>query len=347
MGAEALQIRAAPSARIRLLPGGGSPLLAPMTASAVGASPPAVPAASRKLLGALCALGGAACWGGASPFSKRLMEQGVTPLTAAGLLYLGAALGLALLVAGRAALGWARGERVGEPRARLERRDLGWILLGSLVGGCAAPSLMMYGQAHTSGLATALLIAVEPPATALLAVALFGERLTRRIALGGLLVLAGAVLVGVRPGEGGAATTLGALAVAGACTLWALDSNLTTRVARLDPLFVAMSKGAIAGPVVLAVAAAVAGRPFWRGVSPALVPSALALGFVGYGLSLALIVRAFRELGAARTGALLAPSSLFAALAAIVVLGERPTPLLGAAAAVLAVGVWLIVTEQR
>jgi drug/metabolite transporter (DMT)-like permease len=59
------------------------------------------------------------------------------------------------------------------------------------------------------------------------------------------------------------------------------------------------------------------------------------------------MVRAFRAIGAARTGALFASASLFAALSAILVLGERPTLTLLAAAALLTVGVAAIVTDSR
>ena len=306
-------------------------------------SPETSPAEPRKIFGAFCALGGAACWGASNPFAKLILDQGVSPLEASGVLYVGAAVGLLLLLALR---------RVLAPQirpARVRPADRPWIVAAAFVGGGVAPFLMMYGAKHTSGLATALLIAVEPPATAFIAVAMFGERLTRRLALGGVFVLAGAILVGARASEGGApdTTTLGALSVAAACTLWGLDSNLQTRVSHLDPVFVSMSKGAIAGPLTLALAAVLSGTPFWWNWTATQLAQMVAVGFVGYGVGIALMVRAFRELGAARTGALFASTTLFAAGAAIVVLRETPTTFLLVAAAVLAVGVSLIVTEKH
>ena len=299
--------------------------------------------AARPIFGAFCALAGAALWGASNPFAKRILDQGVSYLEAAGLLYVGAALGLALVRLSRRAL------VVPRPTERVVRTDLKWLAGAALVGGAVAPVLMMYGIKHTSGLATALLIAVEPPATALIAVAMFGERMTRRLLVGGLLVVIGMIVVSLNPGEGGAAgtTTLGALAVATACTLWALDSNLSARVAHLDSTFVAMLKGALAGPLVLVLAALLRGAPFWHFWTAAQLWQMLAAGFIGYGLGLALMVRAFRELGAARTGTLFASTSLFAALGSVIVLGERPTPFLFIAAAVLAAGVATIVTEKH
>jgi drug/metabolite transporter (DMT)-like permease len=314
------------------------------TSAATATAAPSAPsaAAPRPLFGALCALGGAAMWGLSNPFCKRLLDRGVGALDAAGMLYVGAALGLALVLGGRLALGYPRGHRV-------VRADLRWLLAATLVGGALAPCLMMYGQGHASGLATALLIAVEPPATAIIAVAMFGERLSRRLVVGGVFVLAGVLVVGLAPADhGGAGTTaLGAIGVAAACTLWSLDSNLSTRVAHLDPMFVAMLKGLIAAPLVLAVAAALAGAPFWQRLTLAEALQLLLIGFVGYGLGIALMVRAFRELGAARVGALFSTTSLFAALGAIVVLGESPNLTLACAALLLGVGVLAIVTEKH
>jgi drug/metabolite transporter (DMT)-like permease len=106
-------------------------------------------------------------------------------------------------------------------------------------------------------------------------------------------------------------------------------------------------KGALAGPLVLVLAAGWRGVPFWRGWTIVQLLEVLGVGFVGYGIGLALMVRAFRELGAARVGALFASTSLFAALSAILVLHERPTLVFAGAAAILATGVGAIVTEKH
>jgi drug/metabolite transporter (DMT)-like permease len=112
-------------------------------------------------------------------------------------------------------------------------------------------------------------------------------------------------------------------------------------------MFVAMLKGVIAAPIVLAAAAWVAGAPFWARLTTSEVLQLLLTGFVGYGLGIALMVRAFRELGAARVGALFSTTSLFAAVGAVVVLGESPSLTLLGAALLLGVGVLAIVTERH
>jgi hypothetical protein len=71
------------------------------------------------------------------------------------------------------------------------------------------------------------------------------------------------------------------------------------------------------------------------------------VGFLGYGVSLALFVVALRHLGAARTGAYFSTAPFVGAVAAVVALGEPVTFQLLVAGALMALGVWLHLTEQH
>jgi hypothetical protein len=102
-------------------------------------------------------------------------------------------------------------------------------------------------------------------------------------------------------------------------------------------------KGLVAGPVNLVLA-------FWAGASlPAAATSlvAMGVGFIGYGVSLALFVLALRHLGTARTGAYFSTAPFLGALAAIVALGEPFSLQLLAAGAAMGFGVWLHLTERH
>jgi drug/metabolite transporter (DMT)-like permease len=283
--------------------------------------------------GVAYALGSAVLWGGTVPFAKRVLDTGVPPLQVAGLLYLGAALGLACFP---------------RPAERRTRRDYGYLLAGAFVGGMLAPSLAMIGQERSSGMAAALLFTLELPATAIIAVLIFRERLSGWLAAGGLLVLSGAVVLGAGAASGDAtgATLGGALAMVGSCISWGIDNNVTTRVAHLDPLRVARFKGAVAAPLTLAIGCAVT-DPRDAGWTAGTLAQALAIGLVGYGFGLSLIVRAFRELGAARTGAYFATAPFVGAIATIPVLGERPTTTLALAGLLMAAGVFQLTRERR
>jgi drug/metabolite transporter (DMT)-like permease len=133
------------------------------------------------------------------------------------------------------------------------------------------------------------------------------------------------------------------LLIAAACLGWAIDNNLTRRVSGGDAATIACVKGLVAGSVNLALAFALGGA------LPA--PSALAaaglVGFLGYGVSLALFVVALRNLGTARTGAYFSVAPFFGAALAILILGERVSIVFWVAATLMALGVWLHLSERH
>jgi len=105
---------------------------------------------------------------------------------------------------------------------------------------------------------------------------------------------------------------------------------------------IACIKGLAAGSVSVALAlAAGAALPGAR-----VVLQAGLLGFVGYGLSLTLFVVALRGLGTARTGAYFSLAPFLGAAFAVALGAPLTVPLL-AAGALMAVGVWLHLTERH
>src|SRR5262249_39915946 len=75
--------------------------------------------------------------------------------------------------------------------------------------------------------------------------------------------------------------------------------------------------------------------------------AALLIGLLGYGISLVFFVRALRELGAARTGAYFSTAPFVGAIVSLLLFTEPVTITLGAAAGLMAVGVWLHLTEDH
>src|SRR5262249_15291322 len=127
------------------------------------------------------------------------------------------------------------------------------------------------------------------------------------------------------------------------CLAWAVDNNLTRKVSMSDPMQIAMLKGLCAGTVNLALAL-IAG-----GSLPSLTTTGAAgiVGFLGYGLSLVLFVSALRYLGTARTGAYYSVAPFLGALIAVVGFGEALTIQFLVAGLLMAVGVWLHLTETH
>jgi drug/metabolite transporter (DMT)-like permease len=134
---------------------------------------------------------------------------------------------------------------------------------------------------------------------------------------------------------------LGPLAIVGACVAWGLDNNLTRKVSLADPLQIVELKGLIAGPVNLLLGLSAGGA---IPNVPALLTAGV-VGFLGYGVSIALFVLALRHLGTARTGAYFSTAPFLGALGAIVFLQEPVTAALAIAGLLMAFGIWLHLTE--
>jgi hypothetical protein len=81
--------------------------------------------------------------------------------------------------------------------------------------------------------------------------------------------------------------------------------------------------------------------------SSGLLGVAMAVGFVGYGVSLVLFVLALRHLGTARAGAYFSVAPFFGAALALVLQGDAVTFQLIAAGLLMATGVWLHLTEHH
>lgn len=276
---------------------------------------------------ALLALGAAALFGASAPLLKPLTRE-MPPLILSGLLYLGAGAAASLTRLRRG---------VG-----LGRADVPWLAGVVLFGGLVGPLLLLVGLARTSATASSLMLNLETVFTALIAVGVFGERLGARGLLALALLVGGAAVITFERG-GATRSWLGPLCVAGACAAWGIDNNLTQKLSHRDPLVVVRWKGLCAGIVALALGLALGGKlPPVR-----VIGQAVAIGAVGYGVSLALYVRALRELGAARTGLLFATAPFAGAVIAIPLLGEHPGPSLALAAALMSAGVALLLTEKK
>jgi drug/metabolite transporter (DMT)-like permease len=135
----------------------------------------------------------------------------------------------------------------------------------------------------------------------------------------------------------------GAFAIAGACACWAIDNNLTRVVSGGDPVQVAAIKGGVAGTINIVVALFMGQR------LPDLmhVLSAGAIGLTGYGFSLVAFVLALRHLGAARTGAYFSTAPFVGAALSLLLLRELPGLSFWIAGALMALGVWLHVSEHH
>jgi len=279
--------------------------------------------------GIKAALLAALLFGAATPLAKPLLT-GNSAWLIAGLLYLGSGLGLGLF-------------RLIRPGAKvvLPRAEFIWFAAAVICGGIIAPVLLMFGLTNMAAADASLLLNAEGVFTASLAWFAFKENVDRRIVCGMLAIVAGAAILSW-PDTLELQRLWPSLAVLGACLAWGLDNNLTRKVSLSDASWIASVKGLVAGSTNLLLALLLGAHlPAWPVIGGAMI-----IGFLAYGVSLTLFIVALRHLGTARTGAYFSVAPFFGALLAVL-MGEPLTLPLLAAGALMALGIWLHLSERH
>jgi len=280
----------------------------------------------------LLALLAAVAFGLSMPLSKLLLGE-AEPLILAALLYFGSGLGLSLLALAR------RTKPATE--AQFARSDLPWLAGAIGFGGVIGPILMLVGLQRTDSASASLLLNLEAVFTLAIAWAVFREHVDKRLALGAVAIVAGAIGLSWQGGLG--AASMSSFLIVLACLSWAIDNNLTRKISGGDPVQLAAAKGLVAGAVNIGLAKLLGFHlPTWP-----LIVAAGVLGFVSYGLGLVFYIVALRHLGAARTAAYYGTAPFIGASLGAVLPGGAFTPTLLVAGALMALGVWLHVSEQH
>lgn len=283
--------------------------------------------------GILFALFSAALFGASTPLAKVLLGS-VSPWMMAGLLYLGAGVGLCVIHFSRRALSLPKVE------APLRRSDLPWLGLVIGTGGVLGPILLMFGLIRTPASGASLLLNVEGLATMTIAWVIFRENVDRRLLMGAAAILIGALLLSW---QGETSFNWGALLIAGACLCWGIDNNLTRKLSSADPVQIALIKDSVAGTVNTVLALSQASSLAHVGT---LAVVGL-VGLIGYGVSLVFFVVALRNLGTARTGAYFSVAPFVGALLSIIFLHDPVSPRFFVAGTLMALGLWFHISERH
>lgn len=272
----------------------------------------------------------AVLFGAATPASKGLLEN-LSPFQLAGLLYLGAALGVAPVAGLRDV--WRVPQRI-DPVNR-------WRLWGAvLAGGVLGPVLLLAGLKAASAASVSLWLNLELIATAVLGHWFFRDYLTRYGWLGVAVTLAAAVALSM--GSGTAGLVAGGLVLL-ACCCWGLDNHLTALIDGISPSQSTFWKGLVAGGVNLAIGLML--HPF--SATGYVVLGAVFVGIWSYGASITLYIHAAHKLGATRGQIIFATAPFFGLLLSAVVLGETLQWVHLLAAALFGVGVSLLTVESH
>ncbi|MGB8818026.1 MAG: EamA family transporter [Rhizobiaceae bacterium] len=280
------------------------------------------------------ALGSAILFGVSAPMSKLLLAT-IDPFLLAGLLYLGAGIGLAIYRLIKSTL------VPNKDQAPLTRADWPWLAAATVSGGIIGPVLLLSGLTRIAASSGALLLNLESLATMAIAWLVFRENVDRRLLAGAAAIVAGAFML-TWDGQG-LQLNAGAFLIAGACLAWGADNNLTRNIAASDPAIIAMIKGLAAGSFNLVIA-------LYAGASIPSLPLALAaglLGFLSVGVSLVFFILSLRYLGTARTGAYFSLAPFIGAVLSILLLGEPVTIQLLLAGVLMGIGLWIHLSERH
>lgn len=247
-----------------------------------------------------------------SPISKILLDY-IPSTVLAGLLYIGAGLGMAAVAFFR-----KKFNKEKTKEEKLTKKELPYTVAMILLD-IIAPISLLFGLKYTTSANASLLNNFEIVATAIIAFVVFKEKISPRLWIGIILVTLSCALLSVED-LSELKFSYGSLFILLAAVCWGLENNCTRKISSKDPLEIVLLKGIFSGFGSLIIGFVIGERitVLWA------VFVALALGFFAYGLSIFFYVYAQRVLGAARTGAYYALAPFIGTVLSLIIFGEIP-----------------------
>ena len=284
----------------------------------------------RKTTAIIYALLAAAFYAVNVPLSKILLKN-VGPTTMAALLYLGAGIGIGIVS--------LINKKDREKSERLSKKDFPFVI-GMIVLDIAAPIFLMLGISYGTSANASLLGNFEIVATTVIALFIFKEAVTKRLWLAIALITLSSILLSFE-GIDSFQFSYGSLFVLLATICWGFENNCTRNISSKSTYEIVVLKGIFSGFGSLAIAL------IKRETMPGAlyIAAALLLGFVAYGLSIFLYVRAQNVLGAAKTSAYYAVAPFVGAFLSFVFLREQLLWMYLLALIVMIAGSVLVVTD--
>ena len=262
------------------------------------------------------------------PVSKLLLVH-VEPTMMASLLYLGAGIGMSIVSLVDKS---DKGEK-------LNKNDLPYTI-GIIVLDIAAPIFLMLGITYGSSANASLLGNFEIVATTLIALLIFKEKVSIRLWIAIVFITISSILLSFE-GDGSYNFSYGSLLVLAATICWGLENNCTRIISSKDTYEIVILKGIFSGLGALAIA-------FIKHESmPSLIYIlfALLLGFVAYGLSIFMYVKAQNIIGAAKTSAYYAVAPFVGSFLSFVFLHEKLTGTYVISLLIMIIGAVIVVAD--
>jgi drug/metabolite transporter (DMT)-like permease len=246
-------------------------------------------------------------FGAAAPFGKPLLAF-LNDFQMAGLLYLGAALGVSLILMKEKNFQWPW---------QIRRQDVIKLSGAVLFGGILGPVFLLAGLRIAAAGSVSLWLNMEMVATAVIGYVFFKDHLTRKGWVASLGVLIAASLLAW---EGGPAGFRAGGLIALGCLSWGMDNNLTALIDGISPAQVTFWKGLVAGSFNTILGLLIG---TWSANSLH-VAGALGLGAFSYGLSIFLYITSAQRLGATRAQLVFSSAPFFGLMLSFI-LGESLT----------------------
>lgn len=288
----------------------------------------------RKIKAISYAILAALLYGVSSPISKILLDK-LPPTLIASLLYLGAGFGMLTINIIKACMKHEKSE------ARITRKEMPFII-GMIILDIAAPIFLMIGLTMTTSSNAALLNNFEIVATSLIALLIFNETIGKRMWVAIILITISSIILSMSD-MNSLSFSFGSLFVLLACLSWGLENNCTRMLSLKDPMQIVVIKGLGSGlgSLIIAFSTQVITKD-WLYIFYTLI-----LGFVAYGMSIFLYIKAQRDLGAARTSAFYATAPFIGVLVSWLVLQESISTSFIIAFCIMLLGSYFAVSEQH
>lgn len=245
-----------------------------------------------------------------TPFSKILLND-VPATFMAAFLYMGAGLGVGIMY-----LFHIKKE---DKIERLTKKDFPYTI-GMIILDILAPIFLMIGISIGSASNASLLGNFEIVATTVIALLIFKETVSEKLWTAIVFITLSSIMLSFE-GSGSFQFSYGSLFVILATSCWGLENNCTRKISDKSTYEIVVLKGVFSGGGSFLIAMVIGEQlPNVKYILFAMV-----LGFVAYGLSIFLYIRAQRDLGASKTSAYYAVAPFIGAFLTFVVNGEKLT----------------------
>ena len=286
---------------------------------------------SIKLKATLFALAAALLYAINMPFSKLLLNK-IQPVFMASFLYLGAGVGIGIIY-------FLYGKKKEEKEASLSKSDLPFTL-GMIILDILAPIFLMIGLQTANSANASLLNNFEIVATTIIALVVFKEVVSKRLWLAILLITLSSILLTVNDFSS-LQFSYGSIFVVLACICWGFENNCTRMLASKNTYEIVMLKGIFSGIGSLIIAFIIGEH--LPGIEYILLT--LVLGFVAFGLSIFLYIKAQDTLGASKTSAYYATSPFIGAFISFIVFNTSMTSTFILACIIMIIGTIMVVQD--